>query len=385
MARPGATKLGSARPGKTTDTMRIAIFQKRYHANSRFIVKGLQDRGHDVAMFVFLKDNVAEDYSLIDPVAIPYGRFSRLVWPRLIRQRYVHKLALPSLVAMWRELSAFRPDVVILKKNRLPNFVAGMMARWLGAKLILLTNTPPSANPVLLALHRAQQAVGIKPARHISTTARQPGALGHPMIRGAVFRPYPIDLPDTVRPVRTDDQLRLLMVGKYGSERKRLFWLIEAAARAGLDPSRTQITLVGAGGADKDGARLARETAQKLGWDQSLTLLYNQPLARMPEIYAAHDLFVMTARDEPFGAVVLEAMAQGLPVISNPTVGASDCIVPEETGLLYPPDDLDALAACLKRLADNPSLRMKMGAKGQSLLSDTASPEAFARVVEDLA
>lgn len=364
--------------------MRIAIFQKRYHANSRFIVKGLQDRGHDVAMFVFHKNNIAEDYTLIDPVRISYGAISRTVLPRLIKQRYVNQFAMPSLTAMWQELSAFRPDIVILKKNRLPNFVAGLMARRLGAKLILLTNTPPPANPVLLALHRAQQALGIKPMRHISTTARQPGALGQATIRGAVFRPYPIDLPDMVPPLRADDRLRLLMVGKYGPARKRLYWLIEAAARAGLDPSRTHITLVGAGEDDSHGARQAREVAQKLGWDQALTLLYNQPLAKMPEIYAAHDVFVMTARDEPFGAVVLEAMAQGLPVISNPTVGASDCIVPDETGLLYPADDLDALAACLKRLADDGALRKQMGERGRALLGEKGSPDAFAQVVETL-
>lgn len=391
MARPGPSQLGGKDSAQTVTVrgnvapMRIAIFQKRYHANSRFIVKGLQDRGHQVGMYVFDKGNVAEDYALIEPVLIPYGYLTGTTLRRFVQRRYVNKLAVPSLRGMWRELSAFAPDVVILKKNRMPNFVAGIMARLLGARLVLLTDWPPPSAPAALALHNLQKRLGILPRNHICTTAFTPGALSRSDIRGAVFRPYPIDLPAPMPKAGSPDILNLMMVGKYGSDRKRLDWLVEAAARAGLDPARTRITIVGAGKPTSDNARKVEQTARRLGWDGSVTLLFNQPLVDMPALYAAQDIFVMTAEDEPFGAVVIEAMAQGLPVISNPSVGASDCVVPDETGLIYPAHDLDALAACLRRLADDPALRQRMGQAGRRLLAQSASPDAFARLIEEIA
>lgn len=68
---------------------------------------------------------------------------------------------------------------------------------------------------------------------------------------------------------------------------------------------------------------------------------------------------------EPFGIVVLEAMSAGRAVIASRIGGLADAIVDQETGLLVPPGDVDALHAALARLLRDADLRTEMGQAGK--------------------
>ncbi len=64
---------------------------------------------------------------------------------------------------------------------------------------------------------------------------------------------------------------------------------------------------------------------------------------------------------EPFGIVVIEAMAGGSPVIAARVGGIPEIVVDGETGLLVPPGDAAALRAAMARLIDSADLRQAMG------------------------
>ncbi len=64
---------------------------------------------------------------------------------------------------------------------------------------------------------------------------------------------------------------------------------------------------------------------------------------------------------EPFGQVVVEGMAARLAVVAADAGGPAEVITHEVDGLLYPPGDVAALAALLRRLADDPALRFRLG------------------------
>ncbi len=81
----------------------------------------------------------------------------------------------------------------------------------------------------------------------------------------------------------------------------------------------------------------------------------------MPQIQQAADLFVFPSRYEPFGLVVIEAMASGLPVITATTTGAADLLNPDCGIVLGDCDDIDALAHALHLLNSDRSLRQQMG------------------------
>jgi glycosyltransferase involved in cell wall biosynthesis len=86
--------------------------------------------------------------------------------------------------------------------------------------------------------------------------------------------------------------------------------------------------------------------------------------ADLPAIYQAADLFVLPSiyRSEALGIVLLEAMAAGLPLISTELgTGTSYVNRHEETGLVTPPDDADALAEAINRLLGDADLRRRFG------------------------
>lgn len=87
----------------------------------------------------------------------------------------------------------------------------------------------------------------------------------------------------------------------------------------------------------------------------------------IPELMKAVDFFVFPSRYEPFGLVVIEAMASGLAVITAKTTGASALITSEGGIVLDDPNDKKALAESMEKLANNPELRTKMGQEARAI------------------
>lgn len=74
-------------------------------------------------------------------------------------------------------------------------------------------------------------------------------------------------------------------------------------------------------------------------------------------MFADMDIFVSSARSEPFGLVMVEAMMSGVPVIATRTEGAVEILKHEETGLLVNKEDPQELADAIMRLANDQELR----------------------------
>lgn len=83
------------------------------------------------------------------------------------------------------------------------------------------------------------------------------------------------------------------------------------------------------------------------------------------QYYIAADLFVLPTRYDPWGLVINEAMAHGLPVISTYSCGAGIEMIREgENGYLYKPEEIQALKIYLTELMKSPGKRASMGEKG---------------------
>lgn len=70
----------------------------------------------------------------------------------------------------------------------------------------------------------------------------------------------------------------------------------------------------------------------------------------LPLYYAAADVCVIPSHYEPFGLVAIEAMACGAPVVASNVGGLKYTVIPEETGLLVEPRDIEAFASSIQRI-----------------------------------
>lgn len=83
-------------------------------------------------------------------------------------------------------------------------------------------------------------------------------------------------------------------------------------------------------------------------------------------LLAACDVFVCPSRHEPLGNVVLEAWAQGKPVVAADSLGPGTLIKQMESGLLVPIDDPASLANALRVVLDDRALAASLAAAGEA-------------------
>jgi glycosyltransferase involved in cell wall biosynthesis len=90
---------------------------------------------------------------------------------------------------------------------------------------------------------------------------------------------------------------------------------------------------------------------------------------------ATADVVVVPSREESFGLVILEAWAQGRPVIATACDGPRALIQDGINGLLVPREDSTALAAAILRLRDDTKLRQTLGRNGHATVASSFTAE----------
>lgn len=97
----------------------------------------------------------------------------------------------------------------------------------------------------------------------------------------------------------------------------------------------------------------------------TLRRLPRRAASAMPALYSSVDMLVVPTRYEAFGYAALEAMACGLPVVGFASTGTEEVCEAGTTALLSAVDDVPALVANIRRLAEDPGLRAQLGRAGR--------------------
>jgi glycosyltransferase involved in cell wall biosynthesis len=130
--------------------------------------------------------------------------------------------------------------------------------------------------------------------------------------------------------------------------------------------------------------RRARATADELGI--AGRVVWHGHVDDVPVVMAGLDVLVHASTiPEPFGQVVIEGMATGVPVIATNAGAPAELVSDGSNGLLVPPGDVRAMAQALRRLRDSPDLRASLAANGRLTAADftpAASGEALGRVYD---
>jgi glycosyltransferase involved in cell wall biosynthesis len=148
-------------------------------------------------------------------------------------------------------------------------------------------------------------------------------------------------------------------------------------------PAEAQLTIDGPG--PEAHLEELRALALRCGVQSRVRFARSAPGA-MGAAYAAADAVVFPVTwEEPWGLVPLEAMAVGRPVVATGTGGSREYLADGENCLLFPPDDPRTLAARLRRLAGDPTLRERVVEGGRRTAATYTEAAFEATVVDALA
>jgi glycosyltransferase involved in cell wall biosynthesis len=257
-------------------------------------------------------------------------------------------------------------------------------------RLIALVHHPLALETGLSAtdrasLHRSERSA-LACARHVIATSKTSARLlaadyGVASDRLSVVEPG----TDRVAAQRREHagEVVLIAVGAV-IPRKGYDVLVAALARLAHLPWR--LVIAGDGGRSPDTYRRLEADIAALGLAGRVALPGAVSSEQLASLYSQSDLFVLSSRFEGYGMAFTEAIAHGLPVVGT-TSGAIPQTVPDAAGVLVPPDDVEALAAALRRLIEDPAERERLAAAARAARFPSWREQgaAFARLLKRVA
>ena len=139
------------------------------------------------------------------------------------------------------------------------------------------------------------------------------------------------------------------------TERKGIDYLIRAVHSL-RKHHKVKLRIVG-DGPEKRGLR---EMTSRLGLNEDVVFEGHVPRSKLRDLYRGADIFCLPSLVEPFGKVVIEAMACGKPAIVTDTEGPSQIVSHMRDGIIVPKGDVGKLAEAISTLLDH-KLRVSMG------------------------
>jgi glycosyltransferase involved in cell wall biosynthesis len=213
----------------------------------------------------------------------------------------------------------------------------------------------------------AHVAVGYRAAREVEKLSG---------LRDGSIRSIPNGIPtpgheESLRPANADFVVGA--VGRFHSQ-KGFDVLIRAVAQL----PGAHLVLVGDGEERIALARLARD----FGISDRVTLTgWTQAAAACLRSF---DVLAIPSRYEGLPLVLLEAMVSGCTIVATGVGSILDALQDGETGLVVPVDDADALADALRRLRNDPALRLRLGAAAAETARRQFTAAAMAAAYERL-
>lgn len=300
-----------------------------------------------------------------------------VIIPRSGRVSYLTKAGLAS-----REVEAFRPHLVHA------HYAVGF-GWWM-----LRCKTRPRVVSVWGAdvidfpdnwLKRSLIRRVLRGADHITATSQLLKAVTEKLLPEAVDMlsviPFGVNVPKTITPPPQTGPIRLCFIKghrrKYGPE-----ILLQALAEAKQAGPNLKLTIAGEG----ELTFQLREFTAELGLTDMVEFVGFIDNNKVYDLIRDHHFMVMpsTMESESFGVAVLEAGACGRAVIASEVGGVPEVLVDGRTGLLVPPENVEALAGAIVKLARDLELCRRMGEEGYLFVSETYDWETSLDTMSEL-
>ncbi len=257
------------------------------------------------------------------------------------------------------------------------NFDVVAAAALLGIPVVLHVHNPLTVDRTNLHRLVADRVVFVSEAqrrdtRHLQRLGRRTGVLHNAVDLAGIRRGRSVRGTLGIPPGR-------LVVGTVAqiSRRKGTDVFVETARRVVAVRDDVQFIVVGrAGTREEEYANAVRAAAAEPALRGRVTFLGSRD--DVPDLLASMDLFFLPTRAEPFGIVIIEAMAAGVPVVASALGGIPEIITSPALGTLVQPDDPDGSARALLMLLDDAPRRRQIAEAAQASLPGRFDGPAYA-------
>lgn len=166
-----------------------------------------------------------------------------------------------------------------------------------------------------------------------------------------LVNPYGANLTQFYPEPKMDDVFRIVHCGAI-TFRKGVHYLLRAFHELALPNS--ELWLIG---------RVSDEMLPYLKKYQASTIICKGtfPQNELVHLYSQGSCFCLCSLEEGMAMVILQAMACGLPLVATINTGGGDVISDNDTGILLPIRDVEALKKAIRYLYDHPEKRHRMG------------------------
>ncbi len=297
-------------------------------------------------------------------------------------------------IKLWKCLSKLDPDVVLVPGYyTLPGITAAVWAKLNRRKSVLMTESTADDHQrvwykewfkglLLNTLFDWAVTGGKAHVRYLKQLGFHKNRIVHfyDVVDNRIYR-------ERASSLRGDSPSRhglpspyFLYIGRLAPE-KNVFLLIDAWIQYRENNGTWPLVLVGHG----PSAAALRETAVASKFAQDIHFAGHQGSEALPTYYAFAGCFVLPSTREPWGLVVNEAMASGLPVIVSNRCGcAEDLVIPGVNGFIFNPLDAEQLSQCL---ADTEALGesgcLEMGRQSSVIIAGY-TPEKFGNEIAQI-
>ncbi len=281
-------------------------------------------------------------------------------------------------VRLARRLRQLQPDLVHTNSLKaalygsLAGRLAGVPVVWHARDRVSPDYLPGRAVTLVRAAARLLPSFVLANSQATLDTLVPPGRRDRARVVPDPYRPPPA--AEVVR----HGPLRIGLVGRLAPWKGQDVFL-RAVARAFPDGDVEAVLVGSAMFGEQAWAEHLEELVGELGLDGRVVLRGFQDDVEH-ELSQLDVLVHASVVPEPFGQVIVEGMAAGLPVVAAGAGGPLEVVRHDVDGLLTPPGDVDALASALQRLQADPALRERLGQAARRRAADYL-PERVAPLV----
>ena len=170
-----------------------------------------------------------------------------------------------------------------------------------------------------------------------------------------------------------NSKFEILTVARL-TKQKNIDVLIEALSILRARGVDAHLQIVG----DGDQRDVLQNKTRDLRLDACVAFLGARAQTELPDLYARCDAFVLPSVREGMGLVLAEALLCGAPVIATNSGGVTDIVMENETGLLFPERDVNALADALEKYARDAAYAARLAQNGRVFVVERFTPERVA-------